>query len=157
MKGKELSKENQKQSQNLPNQQAKNSINPWDATRELEQLLKLPEPVAHDRVLTWIRAGLYLITPEQVKVAIRDKVTVDKALFQHLHLGHPLVRPLARSVFRIFWSSVEYYLVDATRLYSILAANPEIQRTLDTSQGLAWLDWCCINGYTYLWNYTWAM
>jgi len=131
-------------------------FDPWQTSKELETLLKLPRPAAEDRVLTWIRAGLYLITPEQVREAVQNNVRADQVIFQHLHLMHPLVKPLAKSLFQIFWNSVSHYLTDATELYSILAANPEIKKVLDTPAGRRWMDQCCIYGYVFLYNYVWS-
>ncbi|MFQ6064223.1 MAG: hypothetical protein ACE5L6_01990 [Candidatus Bathyarchaeia archaeon] len=134
----------------------KSSFNAEEATKHLEDLLKLPEPLAHDRVLTWIRAGLYLITPEQVQYAVTNKISGEHVIFNYLHLTHPLVRPLARQVFRIFWDSVSYYLTDAVHLYSILAAKPKIRAVLDTPEGHEWIDNCCLSGYIWLFNFTWT-
>lgn len=125
------------------------------ATEEITNLLKLPEPLAKDRVLTWIRGALYLITPDQVKAAIKNNVRVDQLLFDYLHLNHFLVRPLATRIFRIFWNSASYYLTDALQLYNILASNLEIQKELDTEAGRKWLDQSCINGYIVLYYYVW--
>jgi len=131
------------------------SISAFEATEQIEQLLKLPESMAHERVLTWIRAGLYLITPTQVEEAVKNNVQVVYLLFNHLHLTHPLVKPLARKLFQIFWSSVSHYLTDAQKLYVILGHNPKIAETLTTPAGRTWVDSCCINGYVVLYNFVW--
>jgi len=131
-------------------------LTPQDTVKEVETLLKLPPELAHDRVLTWIRASLYLISPEQAIYAIENNVRVDQLLFQALHLNHPLVSPLARNLFRIFWQSVSFYLTDAWQLYSILAVKPEVKRVLDTEKGRRWLDQSILNGYTVLYNYCWS-
>ena len=126
-----------------------------ETTDEITKLLKLPEPLAKDRVLTWISGALRLITPEQVKTGLESNVRVDQLLFQHLHLHHFLVRPLAIRIFRIFWKSLEYYFTDVPALYGILASNPKIQRMLDTEAGQKWLIESCKNGYIVVYNYTW--
>lgn len=129
---------------------------PLQVTKELEELLKLPQEMANERVLTWIRGGLLLIRPEQVLEAVQNNVQVVHILFNHVHLYHPLVKPLAVQLFRIFFGSVCYYLLDAQKLYAVLAANPAVQKTLDTAQGRAWIDRCCLYGYITVYNYTWC-
>jgi len=135
--------------------EVKKSISAFEATEEIEKLLKLPMPVAQERVLTWIRAGLYLITPGQVEHAVKTNVQVVHLLFNHLHLAHPLVKPLARKLFQIFWDSVSHYLTDAQRLYRILSHNPQIAKTLTSPKGQKWVDNCCIYGYVVMYNFTW--
>lgn len=131
-------------------------LDPAEASRELEILLKLPLDLGKERALTWIRAGLYLVTPEQVSQAVRLNLDASEVIFKHLHLNNFLVRPLAKRLFQIFWESVSYYLTDARALYGILAANPQIQKTLDTGQGRHWIDECCLNGYVFLYNFVWC-
>lgn len=143
-----MAKENLKATKNT-------SVTIAETTEEITKLLKLPEPLAKNRVLTWINGALRLITPEQVKAGLESNVRIDQLLFQQLHLNNFLVRPLAIRVFRIFWNSVSYYLTDASRLYGILAANPKIEKLLDTLEGKKWIDQSCINGYIILYNYTW--
>lgn len=144
----------------LPNLKVENStepgLNPEEAAHELELLLKLPQDLAEQRALTWVRAGLYLITPDQVRAAVQLNLDASEVIFKYLHLNNFLVRPLAKSIFQIFWNSVSHYLCDAPELYGILAANPQIQKTLDTPQGRKWIDDCCLQGYTWLYNYTWV-
>lgn len=96
------------------------------------------------------------LSPRDLERAVRDREDPLRIVFNHWHLSNPSVARLARPVLKLFWSDLEYYLTDVSRVYeAIVSERPEAREVLDTPEGRRYLNYCVSRMYSAFYDYVW--
>jgi len=132
----------------------KKTIDPQNITKRLLRVLTSKNP--EELLKAFFAWGLTFITPENLKRAVEEDIDPPTLLFNHYHLSHPIVYPLAQFVFKCFWDEIEYFITSVPRIYKLFIRNPSNKPILDTTKGRKYLNKICKRSYAHLYNFTWS-
>ena len=139
------------------NNQPKN--NPQDdevasIIKTLTQALRGKNPELVKKFIAW---GLQQIPADKLQQAIQEWTDPAPILFNHFKLNHPAIRPLARTLFRMYWNEIEEHLTDARKIYDILTQRQDLKPILDTPRARAYLNWLTQRFYDILYDFVWGV
>jgi len=116
----------------------------------------LKQALDKDVVNGWIATFLKNLNVEEVKKAIESDLSLVKLAFNHWHLSHPLIKPFARFILRVYFNELYYTLSNVPFVYEeLIKNNPKLKEVLDTPEGRAWLNKQCESLRNALYNYVW--
>lgn len=104
------------------------------------------------RLIEW---GFRRLTPEKLMSAIETNYNPLLIAFNHFHLQHPLVEPIARLLLKMYWDIAEEYLLDVNRVRATLSEDPEIEKLVSTPEGINYLNRVVPHCYDFLYSWTW--
>ncbi|MCD6240473.1 hypothetical protein J7K27_02970 [Candidatus Bathyarchaeota archaeon] len=117
----------------------------------------LKQALDRDSVSNWITTFLKNLNVEDVKKAVDSNLSLVKLAFNHWHLSHPLVKPFARFVLKLYFNDLYYTLSNVPLVYKeLIKNNPKLKEVLDTPKGRAWLNKQCESLRNTLYNYVWC-
>jgi len=131
-------------------------VSPRKVAESLQKVINARKPSGLiEQFINWALTNF--VNVENLNYAIQNNIDILTLAFNHAHLGHPLVAPAFRLVLQMYFAEfVDYYIADATRIYSILSRNLQVKEILDTEVGRTYLNNCCKCAYESLWNFCWA-
>ena len=125
-------------------------LHPRQVQRELERVLE------HGGAEHWITRGLAFVTPDRLSQAVSQNADLVALFSNHFHLSHPVINPLARLAFRVFWNDIDRLLSRVQNVYDALTRNPWNKRLLDTPEGRRYLNEQVRRFAYWIWTFAWA-
>ena len=96
------------------------------------------------------------ITPENLQEAIETDLDIITLSLNHLGLGHSLISPLLRLVFKRHWTEVEDMLTEPQNVYDIVVSKPGCREILATPTGIDYMNRCCESAYSDIYTFVWG-
>ncbi len=96
------------------------------------------------------------ITPENLQEAIETDLDIITLSLNHLGLGHSLISPLLRLVFKRHWTEVEDMLTEPQNVYDIVVSKPGCREILATPRGIDYMNRCCESAYSDIYTFVWG-
>ncbi len=96
------------------------------------------------------------ITPENLQEAIETDLDIITLSLNHLGLGHSLISPLLRLVFKRHWTEVEDMLTEPQNVYDIVISKPGCREILATPRGIDYMNRCCESAYSDIYTFVWG-
>jgi len=96
----------------------------------------LKQALDKDAVNGWIATFLKNLSIEEVKKAIDSDLSLVKLAFNHWHLSHPLIKPFARFILKVYFNELYYTLSNVPFVYEELIKNkPELEKGFRYPEG----------------------
>jgi len=89
--------------------------------------------------------------------AMKEGWSPARLIFNHFHeyIEHPVLRPLIRTVLKVYWSDVEKYLTNVKNIYNILSENEELRDVLKRPEAIRYLNYVVAQSYVALYEFVW--
>jgi len=98
-----------------------------------------------------------VLTSENVAEAFQLKLDLTEVLRVNCHLDSPVIQPLAKLAFRLYWREIEDVVCNVDRVHSLLLkVFPEHSSIFSSKDGVEYLNVQCQKLYDYLYSYTWS-
>ena len=125
-----------------------------EVTKILKDAILDPSKEKIDGFITWSLEKY--VNEENLTYAIENDLDIITLALNHYGLSHSkAITPLFRLAMKMYWTEAETYLTHVEKAFSILTRKPEIKKILDTEKGRSYLNRCCKQTYSRLYNFIW--
>lgn len=123
-------------------------------TKILKDAVLDPSKDKIDGFITWSLEKY--VNEENLNYSIENDLDIITLALNHYGLSHnKTITPIFRLAMKMYWEEAESYLTHVEKVYSILTKKPEIKKILDTEKGRSYLNRCCKQTYSALYDFIW--
>ena len=124
-------------------------------TKILKDAILDPSKDKIDGFITWSLEKY--VNEENLNYSIENDLDIITLALNHYGLSHSkTVTPIFKLAMKMYWDEAESYLTHVEKVFSILAKKPEIRKILDTEKGRSYLNRCCKQTYSKLYDLIWG-
>jgi hypothetical protein len=106
----------------------------------------------HDDPQWWIEQALIKLTPDRLKIAIKnnENAIINLFLDNKFYMNFPGIRRRSRAILDANWDRVESYLLNPANARELLETIPGNTEIIETDQGIEYLNNMCHDAYNWI-------